>query len=293
MDEELLKREVIAAAVRKRAEALSGAVELKELADFPLPDGSTRRLIDPGGGGIWNPTDFSATLSITTSPDGPYADRELAGGLYVYSYQRGPEGGKNTKMRRAYERKLPILRLHKVRPNFYVPIYPVYVVDDNPIAREFTLSLDEAIRVIPGGMVSVIEKAYVERLIRQRVHQPAFRAQVLLAYDSQCAICTLKHPDLLDAAHIIEDRDEAGLPEVTNGISLCKIHHAAFDRLLVGISPQYEVHVNNKLLQEVNGPMLRHGLQEMHGRTLTVPKSRRELPDRTALGDRFQRFLAG
>lgn len=293
MLDELVQREVIAAAVLARAEQLGGFVPVTELADFVLPDGSRRRLIDPGGGGIWNPRDLAATLSVVTSPDGPYADRELEGGLFQYSYQRGPDGGKNLKLRAAREQGLPVLRLHKARPGFYVPIYPVYVVDDNPIAREFTLSLDEVLRVIPGGSVSAIEKAYAERLVRQRVHQPAFRARVLLAYRSRCAVCTLKHPDLLDAAHIIEDRFEGGLPEVSNGLSLCKLHHAAYDRLLVGISPDYAVHINADLLQEVNGPMLQYGLQAMHGRTLDVPESRRDKPDRERLATRFDRFLAG
>lgn len=291
-DDELLRREVIAAAVLGRAEHLGGFIPLSELASFRVPGVARLRLIDPGGGGIWNPRDFVGTLSIVTSPDGPYADREVEGGLYQYSYQKGPEGGKNLKLHAAMVRGLPLIRFHKARPGYYVPIYPVYVIDDNPIAREFTLTLDEILRVVPSGTMSPIERAYAERVVRQRVHQPAFRARVLLAYRSQCAVCTLKHPDLLDAAHITEDREDAGMPEVSNGLSLCKIHHAAFDRLLVGISPDYVVHVNDELLHEVNGPMLRYGLQEMHQHPLTVPIARRERPDRDRLAARFERFLA-
>ena len=97
VDAELLRREVIAAALRVRAEELGGAISLAELSDFELPDGTRQRLFDPGKGGIWNPKDFVATLAIVTSPDGPYADRE-SGGLLTYSYQKGPEGGKNLKL---------------------------------------------------------------------------------------------------------------------------------------------------------------------------------------------------
>ena len=97
---ELLLREVIAAAVQTRAEQLGGAIYLEELGDFTLPDGSHLRLIDGGGGGIWNPRDFAATLAITTSPDGPYNDREEEGGLLHYAYQRGPGDGKNRKCER-------------------------------------------------------------------------------------------------------------------------------------------------------------------------------------------------
>lgn len=291
VDAELLRREVIAAALRVRAEERGGAIPLSELADFELPDGSRQRLFDPGKGGIWNPKDFVATLAIVTSPDGPYADRE-SGGLLTYSYQKGPEGGKNLKLRRALELNLPVIRFNKIAKNYYVPIYPVYVVGDNPITREFTLTVDEAIRAVPGAEMSPIEKLYAARIVQQRVHQPAFRARIMLAYECQCAVCNLKHVELLDAAHIVEDSDEHGAPEVTNGLSLCKIHHAAFDRKFLGISPDYVVHVNKPLLEEVDGPMLKHGLQEMNGRTLTLPAQRRDRPDRARLESRFEDFLA-
>ena len=291
VDAELLRREVIAAALRVRAEERGGAIPLSELADFELPDGSRQRLFDPGKGGIWNPKDFVATLAIVTSPDGPYADRE-SGGLLTYSYQKGPEGGKNLKLRRALELNLPVIRFNKIAKNYCVPIYTVYVVGDNPIAREFTLTVDEAIRAVPGAEMSPIEKLYAARIVQQRVHQPAFRARIMLAYECQCAVCNLKHVELLDAAHIVEDSDEHGAPEVTNGLSLCKIHHAAYDRKFLGISPDYVVHVNKPLLEEVDGPMLKHGLQEMNGRTLTLPAQRRDRPDRARLESRFDAFLA-
>jgi hypothetical protein len=45
---------------------------------------------------------------------------------------------------------------------------------------------------------------------------------------------------LLDAAHIVADKDERlGQPVVPNGILLSKIHHAAFDAHLIGIDPDY------------------------------------------------------
>ncbi|MGB4834575.1 MAG: HNH endonuclease [Nostocoides sp.] len=291
---EFLRREVIAGAVQRRADELGGALPRVELANFPLPDGSALRLIDGGGGGIWNPRDFLATLSIVTSPDGPYEDRESDGGLLHYSYQRGRGAGRNAKLDRARELGLPVLRLHKIADSWYQPIYPVFVIDDNPFERTFVMTLDEALRALPAGRdLSPIEKLYAARTVRQRVHQPAFRARVLLAYGRECTICSLRHVELLDAAHIIEDRDDDGVPVVSNGLSLCKIHHAAYDRQFLGIDPDYKVVVNSALLEEVDGPMLRHGLQEMHGRSLTLPKQRRDHPDRDGLARRFAIFQAG
>jgi putative restriction endonuclease len=294
LDDERLRREVIAAAVQRRADELGGYVPWQELSEFRLPGGTSMRLLDGGGGGIWNPREFAATLSITTSPDGPYADSE-EGGFLRYHYQKGRGLGKNAKLTRAMELDLPVLRFHKIATGAYQLIYPVFVVGDNPITREFTLTLDEALRLVPGGAqpLSPIEKAYAARLVQQRVHQPAFRARVMLAYEGTCCVCTLKHPELLDAAHITEDGADGGDPVVTNGLSLCKIHHAAYDRLLLGITPDYEVRINQRLLDEIDGPMLRHGLQEMHRRLLTVPRGRADRPDRDRLDQRFQAFNAG
>ena len=127
--------------------------------------------------------------------------------------------------------------------------------------------------------------------MKQRLHQADFRGRVIAAYQTRCAICRLHHGELLDAAHIIPDRDEAGLPAVSNGLALCKIHHAAFDMNMLGISPDYIVKVDQKLLDEVDGPMLRHGLQEMHGALLTVPVRRQDRPDKDRLEQRFAEFM--
>jgi putative restriction endonuclease len=140
-----------------------------------------------------------------------------------------------------------------------------------------------------------VERRYAERLSKQRLHQPAFRAGVMLAYQSRCTICALKHADLLDAAHIIEDGRPGGDPVVPNGLALCKIHHAAYDRSILGVSPDLTVHIDRGVLDEVDGPMLRHGLQDFHGAKLRVlPPRRKDQPDRERLAERFERFrLAG
>lgn len=124
-----------------------------------------------------------------------------------------------------------------------------------------------------------------------RLHQPVFRARVIRAYDTACAVCRLRHADLLDAAHILGDA-ESGQPVVSNGLSLCKIHHAAYDRKILGVKPDYTVQLRDDVLSEVDGPMLRYGLQEMHGRHLHLPARRQDRPDRDALAARWEAFTA-
>ena len=291
VERERLLRDVIAAEVMRRAE-LRGYVTWGELEALPLPSGETMRVIDGGGGGIWNPQSFMATLSIVTSPDGPYADREKDG-LLSYHYQAGPVGGKNVKLRRAMELGLPVIRFDKVGVGAYNPIYPVFVVADDQQAREFSIALDIRFTSLLGDYAPTeIERQYTERVVRQRVHQPTFRAQVMLAYQTRCTVCVLKKAPLLDAAHIIGDGEERGSAVVTNGLSLCKIHHAAYDQNLMGITPDYTVAINRELLEETDGPMLLHGLQEMNGRKIALPSVRAQRPDRERLAQRYDEFLS-
>lgn len=234
---------------------------------------------------------MDATLSVVSSPNGPSADREIEGGLFHYSYREGSINGDNANLRRAFELEVPIILLRKVRDGVYLPYAPVYVVADLVEQREFLLALDESVRFLGLGRPDAPERRYAERVVKQRLQQADFRGRVIAAYQTRCAICRLRHGELIDAAHIIADHDEGGLPAVSNGLALCKIHHAAFDMNMLGISPDYIVRVDRKLLEEVDGPMLRHGLQEMHGTSLTVPVRRQDRPDRDRLERRFTEFV--
>jgi putative restriction endonuclease len=153
--------------------------------------------------------------------------------------------------------------------------------------------LDEGLRFLPDPLQPTLaERRYAERVTWQRLHQPEFRVRVMRAYEMRCSVCELHRPELLDAAHIIGDRNRRGTPVVPNGLSLCKIHHAAFDQDLLGVTGDGEVRINAEVLDEVDGPMLQHGLKEMHGRALSQPRRRADRPDRDRLDERYQRFLA-
>jgi putative restriction endonuclease len=252
----------------------------------------TRRIIDRSRG-IWNPRDLNATLSVVSNPEGPYADAHVGDSLFAYDYRAGSTDGDNRKMRRAFDLGLPIILLRTIRPGVFVPVFPVYVVADDAANRRFMLALDQSLRFVSDPLhLNPIEREYAIRAVKQRLHQPEFRGRVMLAYDEQCTVCTLKHGKLLDAAHIVGDDKPHGLPVIENGLSLCKIHHAAFDANLLGISPDYLVRINQSLMDEIDGPMLRHGLQEMHGRALVLPRRIGDRPSKDRLGERFEEFLS-
>lgn len=246
--------------------------------------------------GIWNPSTYSATLTIVSDPRSEYDDGDHGESLYRYSYEKrpagqDPRGGSNAKLREAMRLGLPIVMLRKVADGQFVPIMPVYVVKEEPEHRRFLLALDESLRFLPDpAHLTEDQRRYAERVVRQRMHQPEFRARVLGAYESRCAVCVLKKVPLLDAAHITADAAGDGLPVVPNGLALCKIHHAAYDENILGISPDYTVHINSEVLAEIDGPMLKYGLQQMDRRTLWVPKRPAEKPDRDRLAARFDGF---
>jgi putative restriction endonuclease len=291
-DPELALRERIMHALAGATARSGGTLTYRELDAFDVGGGEVRRLRDTSRG-IWNPKDLAGTLTVVSSPDGPYDDSGIEDGYLHYDYRAGSADGDNAKLRVAAELGLPIILLRKIDRGVYVPIFPVYVVKDDRERRQFVIALDESLRFIADPLrMTPAQKRYAERVVRQRLHQPEFRGRVIRAYDRRCTVCLLKHADLLDAAHIIGDREDGGDPVVTNGLSLCKIHHAAYDRQLLGISPDYVVEINSDLMQEVDGPMLRHGLQEMNGRRLELPGRRADWPDRERLAARFAEFSA-
>jgi putative restriction endonuclease len=103
-------------------------------------------------------------------------------------------------------------------------------------------------------------------------------------------VSRLPEQRLLDAAHIIEDKNEKlGQATVPNGIPLSKIHHAAFDAHLIGIDPDFRIHVAKKLLTQNDGPLL-ETLKNLHHQKLHLPERKKDQPDRERLLIRFDAF---
>ena len=286
---ELALRQQIMLSLEDRVRRNGGVISRKELSAFEV-SGQVHRLIDVAKG-IWNPRDMAVTLSIVSTPRGPYDDEEVEDGLLRYRYREGSTAGDNSKLRAAADTGVPLILLRWIDDGLYVPVFPVFVVADIPATRSVMVALDESLRFIAKvEHPTDDQRRYVERIAKVRLHQPEFRGRVLVAYRRQCSICELKHPELLDAAHIVADGEPLGQPIVVNGLSLCKLHHAAYDQNFMGIDPNSKVHINRSLLEETDGPMLRHGLQEMHGRILDLPARRADRPDKGRLAIRFDEF---
>jgi putative restriction endonuclease len=271
------------------------------LRGFQL-DGHRIGLVSPQQG-IFKPAVLKdVPLSILTAPvreneARPYEDAIGADGLLEYRY-RGKDPGHrdNVGLRLAMQRRTPLIYFLGIVPGKYVAAYPVFIVGDRPKHLSFTVSVDErrfaSLGTAQEASETEIRRRYITREIQQRVHQREFRERVLDAYRRTCAVCRLKRQELHDAAHIIGDIETDGVASVTNGISLCKLHHSAFDVNIMGIRPDYTIHIREDILHEVDGPMLIHGLQEWNGQRLSSLPSGSKRPDPARLEVRYQSFLA-
>ncbi len=251
--------------------------------------------------GIHKPALFGrdgAALTIQTSADSPYEDeRDPEAGHFVYKYRgTDPHHSDNIVLREAMKLNRPLLYLVAADPGFYDAIFPVYVIGDDQQNLQFTLVADQLGEVnyardsIEPSVV--YRREYATRAVMQRLHQTHFRRIVLRAYRDRCGICRLRHLNLLDAAHILRDSHPKGEPIVPNGIGLCKIHHSAFDANILGIDVDSRVHIRRDILAEKDGPMLKHGLQELHGSLLVLPKNPIDRPNREFLAERYDEFRA-
>lgn len=205
---------------------------------------------------------------------------------------QNPDAADNRWLREAYENRVPIIYFLGIAPGRYQAIIPTFVAgwDAGALKARIAFSVPDQKVLVPPE--NALERRYALRAVKQRLHQASFREAVITAYSGRCALSGLPEPLLLDAAHIVHDKDERlGQPVVPNGIPLSKIHHAAFDAHLIGIDPDYRLHVSERLLTQKDGPML-EALKRLNGGTIFLPNRDSDRPDRDRLAQRFERFKA-
>lgn len=261
--------------------------------------------------GIFRPREMSGPAALTlftaaprVGRPPPYEDEfDEATGRFTYRF-RDPQAGSPAAARQAeadnralvaaYELAVPLIYFRGIDRGQCAVIAPVFVMavqrDRRLVELEAGLPLADTTEAGPVSDPDVRRYATHEALVR--LHQHRFRAAVLRAYSTRCAVCRLREASLLQAAHIVDDREPLGAATVVNGISLCAIHHLAYDRNLMGIDPEGVVHIARRLLDEHDGPMLRGGLQGFHGAAILQPRRADERPDPERLELRFGRFLA-
>jgi putative restriction endonuclease len=241
-------------------------------------------------------------LSITTTAKTLYKDTFGPDGLLRYSYRgTNPEHHENRGLRLAKDRQIPLVYCHGITPGKYLVSWPVYIVGDDPRNLAVTVAVDDSafamrqLEIAERGGLEIVHdedprRRYITATVKVRLHQRAFRERVLDAYKRQCALCRFKHEELLDAAHIVPDADPDGEPRVSNGMALCSLHHSAFDRFFIAITPEYRVIVRSDLMIERDGPTLQ-GLQSLQDSVIQLPRRADHKPSKEFLQWRMQRFV--
>jgi putative restriction endonuclease len=262
-------------------------------------EGERVLLISPQG--IFKPRIMDFPLSITTAPPSPrkprpYDDELGKDGVIRYRYRgTDPRHRDNIGLRTCMEQRIPLIYLFGLVPGRYLPVWPVYIIGDTPSDLTFSMLVDDPSTITAEGWdaqgdIDDPRRRYITVERQQRLHQSGFRERVLRAYRGCCSICRLKHEELLDAAHILSDKHPKGDPVIANGLALCKLHHAAFDQNILGITPDYIIEVRQDILDEADGPMLQHGLKGVQGGKIHVPRGDEFKPDRERLDIRFEKF---
>lgn len=256
--------------------------------------------------GIWKPKPMQACLSVLSSHQQIYDDyfnKELGVISYKYREHGGYNHSDNRSLRLAMKHQLPVLYFQGIDRGLY-QVDIVRIIQESPSTSGGNLANASGVEmemldklVFLDGVKQVLSPDYddnVEQRIHTtqqmaRLHQAEFRHRIMRAYRTQCAVCRFKKKPLLDAAHIMP-HSQGGREEVPNGLSLCKIHHGAYDKNILGIDPDYRIHINEDMLKEKDGPMLEHGFQKRNAEEIHTPKDERDLPDKAKLAKRFEEF---
>lgn len=230
----------------------------KTLRQFPLRPG-VRTIV-----GGWNPEAevwafWDARRHTRFSPGSPSFQTNSD------TLEAAGHHGIATQLRPANEGREVVVA---VRPDFLL----WYVQDGQPLhdADEDAGEVINLTDASPEEEAGLVESSTTHEQLTRRVQlveimrafrDARFRPLVLQAYGNRCAVCgtALK---LVDAAHIVPVSDPRGDDEVTNGLALCRLHHAAYDTGLVGVRSDYRVILNSVAANRLREVRLDAGLLE-------------------------------
>lgn len=155
------------------------------------------------------------------------------------------------------------------------------------IANLTSKSLEESVGIDSSSFPIGLER---ETIIKQRINQSFFRNAVLSSYHYKCCITNLTCTDLLEACHIadwsinIENRLNP-----SNGICLNTLFHKAYDKHYLGISPDYEIFISDRLFdQQYNQDVIRSFFKRYHKTKIQLPD--KFTPNKDLLDLHFQHY---
>lgn len=128
-------------------------------------------------------------------------------------------------------------------------------------------------------------------LIKQRVNQSFFRQTVLSSYNFTCCISGVSNPNLVEACHISDWADDiSNRTNPQNGLCLNPFFHRAYDKFLIGISPDMKVSVSDEVMETTKEESFKSYLMGLKGKRIYEPD--KFMPRRELLEMHFQKFRA-
>ena len=121
----------------------------------------------------------------------------------------------------------------------------IHLLSKNEL-KKLVLQSDDLNSINSDGEFKTSERVLTINHSRQ-TRDPNFRIKVYDAYNHKCAMCGIGL-EIIDAAHIVPHSHEKGTDNIDNGISLCALHHRAYDRSLIYFDEDLNILMNeNKI----------------------------------------------
>lgn len=130
-----------------------------------------------------------------------------------------------------------------------------------------------------------------EVIVKQRINQSFFRTTVLSSYNNKCCITGLNCSELLEACHIVDwSLDMQNRLNPTNGLCLNILFHKAYDKHYLGITPDYEIVISDKLFDKTQQDCyIKDFFFQYRKKKIILPD--RFLPNKECLDLHYQKFL--
>ncbi len=265
--------------VRELRDVWGDSIPESELAKGFVCEGQVVLLKGPQG--IFKPRQLTdGPLTLMSTLGSRYEDELLDEANTVrYDYAPPSREYENEGLKNVMGAGKPVILLKQVkakpRPEYMV-IAPLYVDGFDDPLRQFTLSTRADVQSRTESelhgefVVREIQKAYGETTVRTRLHQAYFRRDVLGVYRNRCCVCELRVRPLLQGAHIVPDAVAEGIAAVQNGLSLCSLHHAAYDRSIMRVRSDYTIAIRDEWI-EIGDQFARVSLSEFDGRSIRLP----------------------
>jgi putative restriction endonuclease len=113
----------------------------------------------------------------------------------------------------------------------------------------------------------------VERLVKTRVNQDAFRGAVLTNFNNQCCITGIGITELIVASHIAPwSVDKLNRLSPQNGLALNCLHDKAFDRHLITVTEDLKIKISSKFYKHKDVLTIKQNFLDFDGKSLIAPK---------------------